>query len=374
MFPFPVELVWTTQLDAAPAAPAGYDERHVYVPVRTEPARLVALGLGLGDVRWTADVATAVAPAACAGHVLIVTDEALESREASSGEARWRVPVAGKIALPATCGLDVAVVATATGDIVGVQIADGIALWQQRLGSPLHVAPVVGGARVYLGLDDQRVVALDTRTGAKAWEHRLGGAPTGMLVTSDRLYVGSVDNYFYSFNSIDGELDWQIQTGADLVGAAVGDIDNVYFVSRDNVLRAVNRRSGNLRWKAQLDTRSAVGPVHLGNAVLVIGVSPELRAHRALDGVRVGEFGIRARVVGVPYFAVGIAPMPRLIVLTADGLIEAVTSIIDPPIGVLDKLPGAALIAEQLAVEPDLRPFDFLPGRTLAPESEPIRF
>lgn len=372
IFPFPVELVWTATLAAPPAAPAGYDENQMYVPVRTEPPQLVAVGLATGDVRWTADVATSIAPIACAGQVLVATDEALESRDAASGETRWSVPVTGKIVGPAACGADVAIIGTATGDIVAVQVTDGVAVWRQPLGSPMRVAPVMRGDRVYLALDDHRVVALDARTGAKPWERRLAGAPTGVLVTADRIYVGSLDNYLYGFNSTDGEFDWQIRTGGDLVGAAVSDGEAVYFVSMDNLLRAVNRRSGSLRWKAALLSRSATGPVHVGDTVLVVGVSPELRAYKALDGTRAGELATSARVVGLPHVALGIAPMPRLFVLTTDGVIESVTSMIDPAMSALEKLPGTTLSPEQITTEPDLFPLNFPPGRTLPPE-DPIK-
>ena len=93
-------------------------------------------------------------------------------------------------------------------------------------------------------VDDGRVVALQVESGEPVWERRLGGAPNDMLALDDRLYVGSADNFFYCLDADDGEVAWRWRTGADVIGAPVADDRRVYFVSLDNVLRALDLRRG----------------------------------------------------------------------------------------------------------------------------------
>ena len=92
------------------------------------------------------------------------------------------------------------------------------------------------------------------------WERRLGGPPSDILVAGDRLYVGSRDNFLYCLRAIDGRVDWRWRTGADVTGLPVADDRRVYFVSLDNVLRALDRRRGSAGWKRTLPLRPTQRP------------------------------------------------------------------------------------------------------------------
>jgi outer membrane protein assembly factor BamB len=365
-FPFPVELTWEATLDAPPSAPAGYDETQMYVPLRSERGHLVALSLVTGEIRWTAETSTTIAPVACAGQVLVVTDGGVEARDAASGEPKWTLNFSDKITVPPVCDTETAFVSTATGHITAVQPIEGIGLWRQSLGAPIRSAPALSRDRIFAALDDKRLVSIDRRNGAKLWERSLPALSTGVWAALDRVCLGSVDNYLYCFGATNGEVAFQFQTGADLVGAPAGDEELLYFVSLDNVLRAVFRRSGNLKWKQPLPARPTIGPVTLGDAVMVAGLAPGgtavLRAFGAVDGTAVGEFGVRSRLVGHPHLATRVAPLGRLIVVAADGSIIAVTSMIDAGLEPLSALPGTAVAAEQFPTEPDVQPLGAPPG------------
>ena len=121
-------------------------------------------------------------------------------------------------------------------------------------------------------------MALRVATGDPVWERRLGGAPTGLLATDDRLYAGSTDNFFYALDSRDGRVAWRWRTGADLVGIPVVDERHVYFVSLDNALRALSRKSGVQRWLRLLPLRPTRGPLEVGGTLIVSGIAPMLRA------------------------------------------------------------------------------------------------
>ena len=110
------------------------------------------------------------------------------------------------------------------------------------------------------------------------WTHHLGGAPNEILASGDRLFVGSKDNTFYCLKAQDGSVDWPVVTGADVIGLPAIDARNVYFVSLDNVLRAVHRGNGNQDWKRALAVRPTAGPVQAADVMLVTSVSKTLPA------------------------------------------------------------------------------------------------
>ena len=136
---------------------------------------------------------------------------------------------------------------------------------------------------LFIPLEDGRVLSLDLNSGEHLWEQKLGGSPARILALDD-LFVGSTNNFFYCLSQKDGSVKWRWRTGADIIGPAVVDEHRVYFLSLDNVLRALDRRSGVQRWTRPMDMRAAAGPRPAGDTLLVSGVSPEIRSYRMIDG------------------------------------------------------------------------------------------
>jgi hypothetical protein len=150
--------------------------------------------------------------------------------------------------------------------------------------SPAHALPALAADRVYVPVSDSRVVALRVEDGEPLWERRLGGAPNDILALDERLYVGSKDNFFYCLMTEDGRVDWRWRTGGDVIGLPIADLQQVYFVSLDNVLRALNLKSGGQHWMRPLPMRPVTGPVRAGSTVLVSGVAAALHAYDVKDG------------------------------------------------------------------------------------------
>ncbi len=122
------------------------------------------------------------------------------------------------------------ILATRAGELLALRAIDGYPVWRRDLGSPAHAPPSLAADRVYVPMDDGRIVALRVDTGDVAWEHLLGGPATGLLAQDDRLYAGSKDNYLYALRTDNGNVVWRWRTGADVVGVPVLDERNVYFV------------------------------------------------------------------------------------------------------------------------------------------------
>lgn len=82
--------------------------------------------------------------------------------------------------------------------------------WQTRLGGRL-TAPVAAGGRVYMALADAHtIVALDAKTGDKAWTFAAGGRIDSPPTIHDgRVLFGCADGRVYCLRDRDGELVWR---------------------------------------------------------------------------------------------------------------------------------------------------------------------
>jgi len=166
--------------------------------------------------------------------------------------------------------------------------------------------------------------------------------------------VGSTDNFFYAFDAATGDDRWRWRTGGDVVGAAASH-DRVYFASLDNILRCVDRESGNQQWKTDLPTRPAGPPFAVGDVVVVAGVSPRLDAYAGKDGEPSGSYLAGADLVGEPAIDPNLQPFQvALAVFTRDSRV-------------------AALCPTRMRLpDPPLVPLVTLPGRELPPERRPV--
>ena len=126
--------------------------------------------------------------------------------------------------------------------MLAFRAADGTLSGGRRWAFGVHAAPALAADRVYVPLEDGRVVALEVSDGAQVWERRLGGPPNDMLALDDRIYVGSDDNFFYCLLASNGEVAWRWRTGGDVIGVpVVDDAPRLLRVARQRAARAGSR-------------------------------------------------------------------------------------------------------------------------------------
>lgn len=316
-------------LDAQPAAPAAFDRTAAYLPLKG--GRLVAIDLDSGQVRWSSDLTTTLAPSVDAGLVVVAGDELLTALDAASGRPRWRVPLtAGFSAPPAAAGGWV-IGSGAGGDVVAIRAADGHVVWTRQLGSPVRVRPVVAATGVYVSLEDGRVAALDLTTGTTRWERALGGRPAEMLVLDDRLFVGADDKFFYSLKTGNGGVRWKRRIGGRPAGAAAVDARRVYYVGLDNILWALDRNNGGLKWHEQLPMRPSGGPLVVGEFVVVAGVAAEVHIYTAMTGAPAGKSESPADLASAPQLVPADVPaLTAVAMVTRGGVFMLLSRRVEP--------------------------------------------
>lgn len=148
---------------------------------------------------------------------------------------------------------------------------------------------------------------------------------------------------------------WRFATGGDVVGLPVVDDRSVFFVSLDNLLRGLDRRTGGQRWKRALPLRPVRGPVIAADTLVVSGVSPTAPLYLMKDLAPAGEIDAGGEVAAVPHVVAGVA-LPMVVFtsrhLEAGTVVRAVVRAIDPTSGSVGLLPNSSLSPPTAPEEP----------------------
>jgi outer membrane protein assembly factor BamB len=280
--PFPSQTRWTLALGSALTVRPAFDGAFGYFPI--EGDRIAAYDLRPGTLQWVVTAATRSAPVVGGSFLFLDPGEALRALRVSDGSVAWEIPFADTLAAPLVFA-DGWLFAATPQSLLAFQATDGSLIWRRDLGG-VRASPAVSGDRLYVSLDDGRVLALRVKDGETVWERTLStvGMPNEILALETQLFVGSTDNYLYCLKIKNGEIDWRKLTGADVISRPLADEDNVYFVSLDNVLRALNRSHGVQRWMRPLPFRPAWSPIVALDALVVAGPALPARAFFLKDG------------------------------------------------------------------------------------------
>jgi outer membrane protein assembly factor BamB len=269
--------------------PPAYEGNSAYMQI--DSGQLAAYDLTSGTARWVAAAQPLVAPAVGDDLVFVEQQGELAALDKGDGTVRWKTPLASKLTAP-PAGSSGIVTAASGADVMGLHTADGTAAWTRDIPGPVHDALAADADRVYLPTSDGRVMALRLDTGETVWERRLGAAAHGLLISGERLFLGAVDNFFYCLNTRDGRIEWRWRTGADVVNRPILDRSRVYFVSYDNVVRALNQRNGVQQWKRGLNFRPAYAPIKAGDTLILTGLDGPPQAFLLKDGTPAGQMAL----------------------------------------------------------------------------------
>lgn len=161
----------------------------------------------------------------------------------------------------------------------------------------LGSSPVVAEGKVFT-IDTRAVVrAVDAANGTSVWQAQVRGpsAPEGALfgggVSYDngRIYVTNGVGDAAALDAKTGALVWRVRPGGPLRGAPTVANDNVYVVSQDNQLFALNPADGKVRWTGAgaveiAGVFGAASPAAASGTVVAGFSSGELNAYRYENG------------------------------------------------------------------------------------------
>ena len=359
---FPIETSWTTELEQPPGASPAYDETNAYIPLRD--GTLVAMKLEDGTIAWKVTQPTRFAPAPGNGLVVVANKSTLTAFHAANGQILWQADLGAHNSAPLLSTTGWLIASLETGEVVALRNQDGRELWRSKLPGSTSVRPSISGDRLFVSIEDGQIAALTLATGKRLWERALPGSPQEILPL-DALFVGTSDNYFYRLSLDTGNIDWRWRTGGDLIGVAAVDESRVYFLSRDNILRALDRRSGVQQWRQALKARPTSGPTKAGNLLLVAGFAPQIRSFDLTTGKPGATYHASTELAAPPHVVSGLPIVGALLVIvTGNGQVIALKKSLGPPQFTLSFPPAPILPI------PELLPIaDTLAFPTIAPDS-----
>jgi outer membrane protein assembly factor BamB len=327
---FPLQQMWNVPLDKVLAAPPAFAGARAFVPYQ---GGVLAFDLAAQKPLWTAEVVPLATPAVGDTLIFVVVQGGIVALGQDNGAPVWRTTLADRLAGPLVWDNGWLIASGADGTIHAFRASDGELIWERPLGSRVHTLPALSADRVYVGLEDGHLAALSVTSGAQQWDRRFSAPVNDILALDDRLYVGSNDNFFYAIDVSDGSVDWRWRTGADVIGLPAIDDRMVYFVSFDNLVRALDRNSGAQRWKRALAYRPTRGPVRAGDELLVSGLAPRVSAFAAKDGAPKGDIQAPGELAAPPY-VMEIFGLPQVVLASRDiatgARLMAARRVIDP--------------------------------------------
>lgn len=125
--------------------------------------RMIATQGKTGERLWSLSVPGIQAPSVAGQSVFVVdTQGQLMAVTRQDGKVQWTVKLPGGTAWsgPTLAGGQLWL-ASGAGQLVGVDAATGRISTQQSLGTPVYIAPVVAGGRMYVLTDQARLIALN---------------------------------------------------------------------------------------------------------------------------------------------------------------------------------------------------------------------
>ena len=171
----------------------------------------------------------------------------------------------------------------------------GALQWAFKSGGMIHSAPALAGKTLVFGSWDGAVYALDAASGKQLWRYQtdteqqtstLFGVQAPPLVDGGTVYIGSRDGHFYALDLASGSMNWRYDgKGSWVISGAVADAGNVYFGTSDtNLLVGLDKRSGRPLFEHDTKVWTYATPVLAGGTVYGASMRGELFALDAATG------------------------------------------------------------------------------------------
>ena len=257
---------------------------------------------------------------------------------------------------------EVVFVTTGFGFVAALKADDGEKIWSRDLISPLRIAPMVAGGKVFVQSVDNKFYALDAASGEILWDYDIamedttmvGGAVAAYSPSLDVVLTGFSNGEIQSFNATIGSPLWSDILVANrqaysstflhtIKASPVIDGETAYILGSSNVFTAVDIRSGERLWEKEIGGVNT--PLLVNNVLYAVSSDNELVALDKSNGNVLWSVPVKGAkknraVVYAPIMLSG-----RLVVAASNGVVTSY----DPKSG---KLLGTVDLDEDLNSAP----------------------
>lgn len=274
-----------------------------------------------GKVVWKQKTRLALTGGVSAGYGLVAVATAkgeVVALNAADGKTLWRKSLLAPVLAPSAITADTMIVQSNDGKVYGLNAKTGDKVWVYDTPVPIlslrgYAAPLVVDDLVVVATATGKVVALDAKTGIGRWDSRIAASEGrselariidvdgDMLLSADKqLYVASYQGQMSALDLSGAKPGIRWQFPASTYQALAEGTDNLYMVDADSNIVAVSKDGGKVVWKQSgFAWRGLSNPVVLGPYVVVGDSEGYLHVMAQADGKLLGRKSVSGAVVGL---------------------------------------------------------------------------
>jgi len=247
-----------------------------------EDGHLRALDRGTGKTRWVSPVS--VLSARLVEQVLYGWGKEVQAIEPRTGKQLWNHTFSMYVEACPWPQAGLVFAGTSGGAVYGLDSKTGDEKWRTEGTGYIFYTLVPGDDAVVIRDTSGRMCAIDIKTGAQRWCYEPSQGGSGSPAVAGGMALTEIS--YRSIDAIDmatGERKWsfpEVTTDSALTFPNFSTLertqDLVYFGANDGYLRAVDARTGAVKWKFRPPGGVAARPVIAGAAVYLVSTGPVL--------------------------------------------------------------------------------------------------
>ena len=234
---------------------------------------------------------------------------------------------------------------TGFGDVFALDMINGKVLWRFQNETPIRIAPTVDNNLVFVQTIENELITLDAKTGEKLWNYKttietttlVGGASPAYHKEKDIVVAAFSNGEIRTLKASTGTPLWanmltskkrinSLSNITTIKANPVIDKDTIFASSNNNILVALDIRTGQRIWEREIATHSQ--PWIAGKFLFVLSSNLELLSIEKSSGkilwntiVPLTNEDLRGKTIANGPILVG----NRLIITTSDGFLFAVS-------------------------------------------------
>jgi outer membrane protein assembly factor BamB len=206
------------------------------------------------------------------------------------GRLLWRTELKETISSDISVAPGSLHVGTQEGHLLALDPASGDIRWSFEAGSALEAAPVAWADAVVAGCTDGRLYLINSQ--GRLRSALVVGSPIRVapLVDGNRVYLGTDDLFIYCLDLVSGHRKWRIKAGGKLTAPPRADQKRAFFLTSNCVLYALDKHGGDILWWWITPSRSPYLLELSSGQVMLTSLSPLLCGLENRTGAEIGRY------------------------------------------------------------------------------------
>ncbi len=183
-------------------------------------------------------------------------------------------------------------------------------LWEISLGEQVVATAAIVGESVYIPCLSGELVCVKRQTGERVWTYKsvekveknsfAPGFKSSPTVTADAIYLGDEDGIFHAVDRATGQNRWKFQTGGEIYSSAAVLDSRILFGSYDNSLYCLNEKDGSRAWKYETQGYVHCAPAIVEGIAFIAGCDEHLRGIDVKTGEQKVDLPLETYLIASP--------------------------------------------------------------------------